>query len=186
MFFFSFLLYAIFILIYSGCTKTVVHRRQSLTTNDPEKKEFFTCRINNVPYTPRGVGQATPGNCKYEFVYSGNSGWSFQLSADRYLTECRNFTVGITLDSVELREGRTYVLGTAGAQKNFGMYFLTTDCSPGKVELFTDDDKPGEITITKFDPDKGTVAGTFSFVVFDANGHAYRITNGIFERHFTN
>jgi hypothetical protein len=52
--------------------------------------------------------------------------------------------------------------------------------------MFTTDDKPGEIFISKYDPNLGFVSGTFFFFVYDSAGTEYRVSEGLFDQLFTN
>jgi hypothetical protein len=179
---FSLLLIAV---ILSGCTKPIIHNLPSLVTETPESREFFGCRINGIPYSPASA-QSVQGRCYYGSVYSGDMGWVFQINGDRRESDCKTFSVGITLDSTVLKQGKTYSLGKEGLQKNFGSYFITAGCWEQRVELYSNDSIPGQVTITEYDPDKRVVTGTFSFVVLDKFGNVYRISDGIFDRHYIN
>ena len=168
------------------CSKSVNYNRPRPGTVTPDSREFFGCIINGHPFNPQANEQVTNGICKYASVYSGNSGWLFQITGELQESPCRSFIVSITLDSVVLEKGKTYTLGSRGARKNYGSYAFITECSQSLVELFTTDDLKGEVTITKVDNVKKIVTGTFEFWVKDANDFIYRISDGIFDRHYSN
>jgi hypothetical protein len=182
----SLLMPVVLSLIFFACTKPHIHKLTTANTDTPESRELFGCRVNGIVFNPHSIGQTSLGICYYIPVYTGDAGKVFQISGDRQESVCRNFSVSITLDSIQLQEGKTYVLGNNGDQKKFGKYLILKDCTAPPIELFTSDNDPGEITITRFVPEKGIVRGTFAFVVRDDNGNVYRISDGIFDRHFIN
>jgi hypothetical protein len=173
------------ILVCTTCTKTVYDRR-SRSTQTPESREFFGCRVNGMPFLSEASTGDVQGSCTYVTKYKDDYG-VFQIYSDRSGTDCRSYTVGITLDSVQLEEGKTYFMGTQGSKKKFGSYFFTPGCAQSRVDVYTNDTiRPAQITITKFDPIKKVIMGTFYFVVSDDKGNEFRISDGIFDRHYTN
>lgn len=172
--------------IIAGCTKGKVHDFFPRPATTHEVREFFGCRINGLSFIPKASSESLLGNCTYKNVYGNPSGWTFQITSNRQESACRTISVSITLDSIELQEGKTYLLGTEGSKKNYAMYSIIPDCLQDKLELYTKDDKPGQITISKYDVDRGFVSGTFFYSVQDANGKVYRVSEGIFDKRLTN
>lgn len=173
------------LLLFAQCTKPTIHYLRPTILITPDSRELFGCRINGKPFEPLAKDSATMGNCNYTAeVYRGDSGAVFQIKGNRFEQTCGFYTVGITLDSVYLRRGETYILGSPGLKKHYGSYTINTDCSQTAEELFTSDDTPGIITITKFDQNKKVITGTFDFKVKDKNGYVYRMSDGVFDRYY--
>lgn len=171
--------------VLSACTKPPVHHLPPLTTFTPESRELFGCRINGKVFNPRAADSSLLGDCEYKPVYAGASGRVLRVHAIRHESECASVIISFTLDSVRLEEGATYFLGTKAAYKHHGAYSVMTGCSTSPVELLTRDGDYGIVTITKFDPDKKVVTGVFDFKVRDALGNVYRISDGVFDRHYS-
>ena len=178
------ILYCFIVAGFPQCTKPKIHYLRPVVTVTPDSRELFLCRINGMSYSPEALDSASLGGCTYSEVYSGESRWVFQIYADRHETGCRFFTVGIMLDSIVLKERTRYVLGTPGKKKNYGWYFRTTECGQPREEIYTSDDLYGEIFIDRFDPVRKIVTGTFDFNSKDKNGNIYRVSDGVFDRHF--
>jgi hypothetical protein len=172
-------------LIISACTKTVIHDRRRIVTDSPESREFFAVLVNGKGFVSEASTNNVSGFCTYGSKYVGKAGRSFQIFSDYRVDDCSSITVGVTLDSVELREGQTYTLGAPGAKKFSGAY-LNAPCSQNRIDLFTNDSiRPAHIKITRLDTVKHVVTGTFTFVVQDQFGTQYQISDGTFDRHYT-
>lgn len=177
------LLVCVIIVIYSGCTKTI-HDRRSLATVTPDSREYFGCRINGRGFVSEASRNNVSGYCTYQIKYEKTGGRVFQLFSDKFESNCKSSTVGITLDSAELVVGKRFNLGAKGEKKNYGTFFIVPDCSQGRMELNTTDEMNNYVIIRKFDPIKKVVTGIFNFTVYDDRGNYYQITDGIFDRHF--
>jgi hypothetical protein len=165
------------------CTKTI-HDRRSRATVTPESREYFGCRVNGGDFVSEASTGNVSGFCSYMITYEKTSSYTFQLFSDKFESGCRNSTVGITLDSVELVVGKRYDLGSKGDKKNYGTYFLVSDCFQDRVEMNTTESMNNYVIIKKFDRVKRVVTGIFNFAVSDGQGNTYQITDGIFDRHF--
>jgi hypothetical protein len=172
------------LLFLTYCTKPTVHYLRPVVLVSPDSREFFGCRINGHPFSPVAPDSSALGSCTYTPYYRGDSGWVFKISGNRHEEDCAHYTVSITLDSVHLEVGKTYHLGSPGPKKNYGSYAFVPGCSRQKVELFSFDERPGIITITKLDRNKKIVTGTFDFRVRDQNGFIFRMSDGAFDRHY--
>jgi hypothetical protein len=172
-------------LVLSGCKKSVVQHRFPSTLIVPESAEYFGCRINGALYNPSSNYQLPGGTCTYQLKYKGNAGYSFEITGDDFKSGCHKTSVGITLDSIAIEEGKTYMLGGKGTYKNYGSFFSLKSCAQSKIEFFTKDNLFGYITITKFDPVKRIIKGNFQFTVSDANGSISTLSDGVFDRHYT-
>jgi hypothetical protein len=177
------LLAAVFII--SACTKTVIHDRRRNVTDSPESREFFAVLVNGKGFVSEAATNNVSGYCTYTPTYKGKAGNTFKIFSDYRVNDCSSITVGIVLDSVELKPGATYSLGTPGEKKFSGTY-LNSPCSQSRIDLFTSDAvTPAYITIKRIDTVKHVVTGIFTFVVEDQFGTQYQISDGTFDRHYT-
>ena len=172
--------------VFMRCTKPKIHYLRPIVLATPDSRELFGCRINGNPFSPQATDSASMGSCTNRKVYNNASGYRFEITANRHESACRFFSLSIVLDSVEVRRGQAYALGSPGAKKNYARYSFISDCSQGSKELYTADDLPGIVVITKYDTLKKVVHGTFDFKIKDHLGNIYRISDGIFDRHFKN
>lgn len=178
-----FLRACVIMVLFTACTKTV-HDRRSLATVTPESREYFGCRINGRGFVSEASRNNVSGFCTYRIEYDKTGGRIFQLFSDKFESNCKSSTVGITLDSAELVVGKRYNLGSKGAKKNYGTFFIVPDCAQGRIEFNTTEGTNNYVIIKKFDPIKKVVTGIFNFIVSDEQGNSYQITDGIFDRHF--
>jgi hypothetical protein len=172
--------------LFAGCSKPKVHDLFPIPPTTHPEREFFECKINGLRFTPRAPSASRLGSCTYGFTYHGTSGYTFHLVRNSQESGCRFRSVSITLDSIQLRQGKSYALGSKGAKKSYASYSKITDCTEDKLEMFTTDDKPGEIFISYYDSTVGFVAGSFFFSVFDSAGTEYRVAEGLFDQLITN
>jgi hypothetical protein len=171
--------------IISACTKTVIHDRRRNVTDSPESREFFAVLVNGKGFVSEAATNNVSGYCTYTSTYKGDAGHTFKIFSDYRVNDCSSITVGIVLDSVELKPGTTYTLGTPGVKKFSGAY-LNAPCSQSRIDLFTSDSvRPAHIMIKRIDTVKHIVTGTFTFVVQDEFGTQYQISDGTFDRHYT-
>lgn len=170
---------------FFACRKTI-HDRRSRVTVSPDSREYFGCRVNGQGFVSEARTNNVSGTCTY-VPLNDNSASTFQIYSNKFFADCRSGTVGITLDSVNIEEGKTYTLGSPGSGKNYGSYFYVPGCNQDRIELYTSDsdDIPGKITIKKYDPVKKVITGTFYFTVKGSHGEFFQITGGIFDRHYT-
>jgi hypothetical protein len=172
-------------LVLAGCTKPKVHNLRPIVMVTAESRELFGCRINGKPFSPMASDSALLGNCTYARTYDGEQGFTFQISGNRQESHCEFASVTITLDSIELKADTVYKLGTPGVRKNFAEYFVIKDCALTGKSLYTSDDLYGELTITRLDTFKKVVNGSFDFKMRDENGNIIRMSDGIFDKHYT-
>lgn len=173
----------VFAVLSSYCTKTI-HDRRSRVTVTPESREFFGCRVNGIDFVSEASTGNVSGFCTYMITYEKTAGYTFELFSDKSETICKTSTVGITLDSVQLVEGKRYDLGSRGDKKNYGTYILVPECFHEKIEMNTVDGLDNYVIIQTLDTVKKVVTGIFNFSVSDAQGNTYQITDGIFDRHY--
>jgi hypothetical protein len=186
---FNIKLLAIFCVIltlgFVQCTKPKVHYLRPIVLSSPDSRELFGCRINGRPFSPMASDSSLLGSCTYAPNYHGSSGFTFQVVGNRQQSSCEFSSVTITLDSIELKQDRTYQLGTPGPKKNYASYFVISGCALTGTTINTSDDLFGIVTITRLDPIKKIVNGEFDFRMRDADGNIVRVSDGIFDRHYT-
>lgn len=179
------LLICLFVCVLPHCTKPKVHVLRPIALISPDSRELFGCRINGKPFSPAATDSASLGNCTYLRTYEGSAGFTFQISANQHENSCRFSNITITLDSIELKQDKTYRLGTPGLRKNYASYLVVGGCGESGKTIYTADDLYGEVTITRLDVHKGIANGTFDFKMRDEFGNIIRMSDGIFDRHYT-
>lgn len=172
------------VLVLCYCTKPKVHYLRDLPRSTFESRETFTCRINGRGFIPKAVDAASKGSCTYRKEYSGDEGHIFEITANQHELSCVFYSISITLDSVELRQGRSYTLGTPGKRKNYASYFFVERCGDDGRRIFTSDDLQAEVFITRIDTAKKLVVGSFDIKIRDSAGITYRMSDGFFDRHY--
>jgi hypothetical protein len=181
-----FLVLTISIFPFFSCTKTI-HDRRSRATVTPDSREYFGCRVNGADFVSEASTGNVSGSCVYKSAYSDTTIKLFRIMSNNFSVDCAMGTVAITLDSIELKAGETYLLGSPGTGKNYARYSYVLNCSSDLVELSTsdNDDLRGKVTIKSIDKKKQVIKGTFFFTLHGNNGEFFQITDGIFDRHFT-
>lgn len=172
------------VLLLCECTKPKVHYLRRLPPSTFESREAFTCRINGRAFIPKAVDAVSLGSCTYTKEYSGDEGYIFEITANQHEHSCIFYSITLKLDSVELRQGRSYTLGTPGRRKNSGSYFFIKGCGDDGTKLYTSDDLQAEVFITRIDTIKKLVVGTFDIKIRDSAGAIYRMSDGFFDRHY--
>lgn len=171
-------------LLLSDCTKPKVHYLRPLPPSTFESRELFECRVNGRYFRARATDSASLGSTTYFTAYSGEQGFRFEITANMHESSCVFSSITIHLDSIELKQGRSYILGTPGPKKNHATYFYVSGCSQDGKRLFTSDDLFSEVFITRVDFRKKVVLGTFDFRMKDSTGREVRFADGFFDRHF--
>lgn len=165
-----------------NCTKTI-HDRRPTTTNSPESREYFGFVLNGRHYISEARTNNVSGTCTFTAI--SNSAMTFKIESSHSAPDCVGGTIEITLDSVEIKEGTNYKLGTPGARKNYLTCFFANQCSKPAVQLATRDNSFGFIKIKKYRPDIKVIQGVFSCIVTNDHGITYQIADGYFDRHYT-
>lgn len=168
------------------CTKPKIHDRFPIPPTTRAGSEFFGCKINGLPFTPKAPSVSGLGNCTYKFTYQGDAGYTFEITSNSHELGCRVESITIVLDSIKLEQGRIHLLGDPGTKKKYGTYSRIDDCSGDKLEMHTNDLNGGEVLITKYDSALKFVSGSFFFTVKDSTGNEYRVSEGLFDQVLTN
>ena len=169
-----------------GCRKPPVHYLRPIANNTRDSREVFGCRINGIPFIPLATDSASMGTCTYRKTYNDGEGFVFRINGDRHESACEFSSITIVLDSIQLAEGMMYPLGSPGNRKNYAIYFIVKECADTGEEIFTTDDLFGYLRVDRINIEKQIVTGTFDFKVRDKNGNLYRMSDGVFDRHYTN
>jgi hypothetical protein len=172
----------LFIFLFISCNKTI-HDRRPKETDTPESREYFGCRVNGADFVSEARTGNVSGACRYTPTYDSVS--VFHIVSNQLGPDCSTATIEIVLDSVQLKEGKSYFLGAPGKKKNYATYSIISGCSEPVSEYATTDDTFGVVRIRKFNPDLRVVSATFFFTVMNADGDGVQIADGYFDRHFT-
>lgn len=173
---------AIIVMFSLNCTKTV-HDRRPTATNSPESREYFGFVLNGRYFISEERRGNVSGDCSYADTY--NTASVFRINSNHSAPNCVGGTIEIILDSVNIKEGNRYVLGTPGRKKNFLTCSFVSECSKPAVQLATKDGLFGYIKITKYRPDINVMSGVFSCIVTNDDGISYQIADGYFDRHYS-
>jgi len=176
---------ALFVLVISitACTKPKVHELRPIEYVTFDSRESFGCRVNGRLFSPKAADSSLMGDCSYRVTYADASR-VFQITANRSEADCRYISITITLDSVDFSNVTRYRLGSPGLKKNYAQYSFIRHCSADKVDIFTSDDIFGVVVITRYDPQKKIVRGTFEFSLRAPDGFMYNVSDGVFDRHY--
>lgn len=171
---------------FTRCTKPAVHYLRPIPMITRDSRELFGCRINGIPFSPLATDSSSLGTCTYRKAYDTKEGFIFRINGDRHESACAFSSVTIVLDSIGLEEGKTYTLGSPGAKKNYAVYFIVKECGNTGEQMTTADDLYGYVKIDRVNHEKQIVTGSFDFNVRDENGNLFRMSDGVFDRHYTN
>ena len=143
----------------------------------------FGCLINGEIFLPKGPSLGPILQCAYQYLdNSYDHGYFFQLGAIHKNKTTDVLSVGIFTDSLTITNG-TFTLGNNQKGNAYALYTRATDTV--HVNLYTSNDLPGQLTITKFDETNQIVSGTFWFSVVKSPGDTIKITDGRFDMQFT-
>tara|TARA_R110000868_G_scaffold111973_1_gene301881 strand:+ start:1582 stop:2121 length:540 start_codon:yes stop_codon:yes gene_type:complete len=140
--------------------------------------QTFGCLIDGKAFLPPKFGTNAPRafyqliNGSYTLGISGSRGGGANLQSINI--GCLDMPV-ITLTTFNLKE---FAYGNY-----FGEYFIGGGITFSGA---TTSEKPGNLTITRFDPANFIISGTFEFTVLDDNGVEIKITDGRFDMRYTN
>jgi hypothetical protein len=170
------------VIISCSCTKTI-HDRRPTSTETPESREYFGCIVNGKHYISEARTGNVSGTCTYTATYDSAS--TFRIQSSHSLDNCGGGSIEIVLDSVELAEGKSFVLGSPGRGKNYARCSFNTDCSQPTIQVTTSDNTFSVIRIKNFKPEIKVVTATFFFNLVNDDGASFQVADGYFDRHFT-
>lgn len=173
---------AILMMFFYGCTKTV-HDRRPTTTDTPEARESFGFNLNGRYFKSEERTGNVSGSCSYREKFS--SGSTFRIQANHSARNCASNSIEIILDSVDIKEGTRYAFGTPGPGKNYLVVSSVIECDGSPATFTSSDDNFGYVIITRFQPHKNVISGSFSCIGKNEFGVTFQIADGYFDRHFT-
>jgi hypothetical protein len=113
-------------------------------------------------------------------TYSNSvNGYAFNIGASRDLGHGSLDRVGISTDSLKIREGETLPLTKYSPDLASGEYDLNLS------SYSTNANATGQLTITHLDTINQVVSGTFQFKAVSKIGDTVKITNGRFDVHYS-
>lgn len=141
-------------------------------------EQTFGCLINGEAFIPSKIG----GNAPRAFYQFARGAYTLGISASTGSGEDMISVLVGGIDIPEIKE-KQYLLTKRESGNYHGEYL-----EGGGLDFRTDTstDNPGELIITKFDPENYIVSGTFSFIIKDENGDRIEITDGRFDLNYTN
>jgi hypothetical protein len=182
---------------YSACKKNLsgqdpLSQLPPLTTKG---LNTFGCLVNGkalIIEKPLGDYGLSHG-CTYAFSYPGaNKPFGFLVWGEDKPTGCDLTSVGIDLDSVDLKSGDSFALtawsdatGAFIAGKKYGRCIISTTC-PWWTTYYTTNTVSGEATIVFIDTVNQIASGTFWFDAINVPGDTIHVREGRFDMHYTN
>ena len=168
------------ILLSSSCKKHAVKPVDELSKLPAATQtgaNTFGCLINGKAFVPqnRSILQGPSIQCNY--IYTAG-GYHFTAAADN-----KNQGIIVGTDSLAIAEGQTLTFKTftpGNADASYTLYYII-----GENQYVTNNTVSGRLTITKLDPVKQIVSGTFYFDAVNGNGETVKITNGRFDMLYT-
>lgn len=170
------------IILSYGCTKTI-HDRRPTTTNTPEARESFGFNLNGRYFKSEERTGNVSGSCSY--TENHNAGRRFRIQANHSGRNCAANSIEIILDSVDIKEGSRYNFGSPGPGKNYLVVSSVVECNGTPNSFTSSDGNFGYVIITRFQPNKNVISGSFSCIGKNEYGVTFQIADGYFDRHFT-
>ncbi|WP_192822074.1 hypothetical protein [Rufibacter sp. LB8] len=175
------------LLMAVSCEKEELSEIERLPAATQEGKNTFGCLINGKAFVPNGnAGFGVPPlRSFYQYLFEDFNpvkGHFFEVSAGDYRKEGRFIVVVLGTNALELKEGETYHLT---GPDQVGRAFAMVDFSPiGLNSHKVVSPLTGELRITKFDQQRGIVAGTFWFDAVNSQGEKVEVREGRFDMRY--
>ncbi len=171
--------------ILNGCKKTKTDEGEGLPPLTFEGKKTFGCKINSIPWIPRGTfypsGFTYPVSGGYYLIFNSPliNIWMHTSDSRGYIDLFikNNNSYNYLQPGKYLCNKKTSSLPPGyGEQHTYGMYYVN-----GK-EYITDSLHTGVIEILKSDSVNKIISGRFEFDGYNADdGKTYHITDGRFD-----
>jgi hypothetical protein len=171
-------------LVLFSCKKHVVAPVTQLSLLPPATQtgaNTFGCLAQGIALTPKN-GPSVPGGLDLQCSYSSNY-LSIRAAADPgngWLTQ-----ITIVTNTMPVSEGGSYALQDIAAGKGFGIDDQSYDNGISGMTYETRKPSTGVLAITKLDPVKHIVSGTFHFNAVDDFADTIKITDGRFDLLYT-
>ena len=134
------------------------------------------CLANNQALLPKGAGITY--NCFYQHLADGKH---FVIVFDNKSNDLdKSIAIGIHL--TELIQGQTYQLRAnlgSNVVSKYATYLISTN--QGGIDYSTTNLNVGEMKISKLDPNKQIISGTFWFDAINQNGEKVEVREGRFD-----
>lgn len=164
-----------FLLIIAGCKKDPLSRLPGATQTGADT---FGCLVDGMAFYPKAPLFSFGTTLSVEFGQR-NFHVHALMKVDKK-TVYYYFTVDLATDSISLKQGMTYPLGSISKDKFIGKYSLAKEY-PDEKDYQTGDSYKGRLTVTKIDSIKRFISGTFSFDASTNQGETAHVTDGRFD-----
>jgi hypothetical protein len=171
-------------LLASSCKKHIVKPVNQLSLLPPATQtgaNTFGCLVNGQAFTPNGNVFSGPEiQCNYIHTAGG---YHLTVAADNKINSNLIKGVLVGTDSLAITQGQTYSLKSFVAGNAMAWYKIFYQI--GEDDYETTNSVLGQLTITKFDPTKEIVSGTFYFNAVNVSGDTVKVTDGRFDMQYT-
>jgi len=175
-----------FTLLSSSCKKHVIQPVNQLSLLPPATQtgaNTFGCLVNGQAFVPknRSILQGPILQCNY--IYT-TGGYHLTVAGGNKNSDGSITDIVVGTDSLAVAQGETLTFKTfvtGNAQASYTLFYYTG----GENDYETNNTVYGQLTITKLDPVKQIVSGTFYFNAVNSAGDTVKITDGRFDMPYT-
>jgi hypothetical protein len=176
------------LLLLAGCKKNTIKASQ-LSLLPPATQtgaNTFGCLVNGRAFVPKNqnILQAPILQCQYGY---SNGGYSFEAAGGNKNSDGSLTDIIVRTDSLTtITEGKAinFKTNTAG-NASAAYYVLTVGYLNDPLYVYgTNNSVSGQLTITRLDPVKHFVSGTFYFNAVNSVNDTVKVTNGRFDMPF--
>jgi len=176
-----------FALLSSSCKKHVIQPVNQLSLLPPATQtgaNTFGCLVNGQAFVPknRSILQGPDLQCNY--IYTAG-GYHLTVAGGNKSSNGNITDIIVGTDSLAIAEGETLHFNTfvsGNAQASYTLYSF--DNTRGD-QYATNNTVSGQLVITKLDPTKQIVSGTFYFNAVNNKGDSVKVTDGRFDMPYT-
>jgi hypothetical protein len=173
-----------FILLSGSCKKNVITPQEELSKLPPATQtgaNTFGCLVNGHALVPGGsLFSGAHTQCNYIFT-AGGYHLTIEGDADN---NSQIKQILIETDSLAVTQGQSLTFKAYASGNADAFYDLIT--STGSQNKYrTTNTISGQLTITKLDPIKQIVSGTFYFKAINISGDTVKVTDGRFDMLYT-
>jgi len=174
-----------FTLLSSSCKKHVIQPVNQLSLLPPATQtgaNTFGCLINGQAFVPKNQNILEGPNLQCNYIYTAG-GYYFSASGSNKNSNGTLTSVIVETDSLAIAQGQTLTFRTSASGNANAACALFPNYTI--VQYFTSNSVTGELTISKLDPAKQIVSGTFYFNAVSSTGDTVKITDGRFDMPYT-
>jgi hypothetical protein len=174
------------VLLSASCNKRGVAPQSELSKLPAATQtgaNTFGCLVNGKAFLPNGNIFAGPAlQCNYINLNGGNY---FLISASSKSYPIV-YAVAVRTDSLTISQGQTTQLTGYNIEGEADGDYSIFNPPAYIYSYYTNKTVTGQLTITKLDPAKQILSGTFSFTAVDASrGDTVKVTDGRFDMYYT-